>query len=404
MVKLKIALVVHGRIQAFDLARELIKCGHEVSLLTNYPRWAVTPFGVPRNVVRSCWIHGALSRLNLWLHQKLGFPYVEALLHTWFGRWAARQIRGKSWDVAICWSGIAEESFQALKGSRTVRFLERVSSHIRVQARILEEEQLRTGSHLEQPSSWMIAREEREYALADCIVVPSSFAHDTFLKQGISAKSQINPLGVQLEAFRPDSSVVESRCERIRSGKPLRILYVGAISFRKGFWDILDILRRLEGRQFQFRLVGPTVPEVQACFSELRRLAELVPKQPQRELPRWYAWGDLFVFPTVEDGYGMVLDQALASALPVLTTTNCAGPDLIREDRTGWILPVRRPDLFVERLLWCQSHREELADKVRRIYEEYRPRDWAEAAKGLEALCIKSLKGRSIEREQQSLQ
>lgn len=385
---MKIAIAVHGRFHAFDVARELIQRGHEVSLFTNYPCWAVIPFGIPASAVRSFWLHGLLQRVT--------FRRFEAALHAWFGRWAASEIRKGVWDVVICWSGIAEESFQALKESSAIKFLERGSSHIRTQADLLAQEQSRTGIHQECPSSWMISREEREYLLADTIVVPSSFAYNTFLGRGISGKKvRKNLLGVQTGAFRPEPSVVESRCRRIRSGQPLRVLYVGALSFRKGLWDLLAITRRLSGKNFQFRFLGPAGPEVQAYLAELRRIAEIIHQQPQRDLPNWYAWGDLFVLPTIEDGYAMVLDQALAGALPILATTNCAGPDLIQEGRTGWVLPIRQPDAFVERLQWCQEHREDLAGMVQRIYDQHPARDWADVAEDLEGICEEALgKGR----------
>jgi glycosyltransferase involved in cell wall biosynthesis len=90
----------------------------------------------------------------------------------------------------------------------------------------------------------------------------------------------------------------------------------------------------------------------------------------------------------------LVLAQAAASGLPILTTTNCAGPDLIREGKTGWVLPIRSPEAFIERLRWCDSHREELAAMVRRIYTEFKPRDWADVAADFETLCLTSLRGR----------
>lgn len=61
---MKVAIVVQGRFFAFDLARELLKRAHEVALLTNYPAWAVEPFGVPRTAVRSLWIHGGCFQIG----------------------------------------------------------------------------------------------------------------------------------------------------------------------------------------------------------------------------------------------------------------------------------------------------------------------------------------------------
>jgi glycosyltransferase involved in cell wall biosynthesis len=188
--------------------------------------------------------------------------------------------------------------------------------------------------------------------------------------------------------FRPAPAVIEARCRRILSGQPLRVLYVGALSLRKGLWDADAIVRRLGTERFQFRFVGPVNPEVRPLAQSLGEIVELVPKQPQQNLPSWYADSDLFLFPTIEDGFAVVLAQAHANALPILTTPNCSGPEFIRDGETGWILPIRSPEAFVERLGWCDANRPALADMVRRVYTRYRVLDWDDVAADFEALCM----------------
>jgi glycosyltransferase involved in cell wall biosynthesis len=385
---MKIAMVVHGRFHAFDLARAVIERGHVVALLTNYPAWAVERFGVPRRHVRSFWPHGVLARAAWRLREKYGALYPEAALHRLFGRWAAAQLSKERWDVMHLWSGVAEESLRAAATGCTLRLLMRGSAHIRAQARLLEEEERRTGAPQDRPSAWMIAREEREYALADTIAVLSTFARRTFLAEGVpSHRLGLLPLGARLSAFRPPREVVEARCRRILDGATLRVLYVGAISFQKGLWDLAAVVRELSASNFDFRLVGPRPAEAAAAVASLAGLATVVPRQPQAKLPDVYLWGDVFVFPTIQDGYATVLAQAAASALPILATTNCSGPDLIRDGENGWVVPIRSPEALIERLRWCDTHRQELADMVRRIYEKFQPRDWANVAADFEALC-----------------
>ena len=117
-------------------------------------------------------------------------------------------------------------------------------------------------------------------------------------------------------------------------------------------------------------------------------MAEVVPKVAHHDLPNWYADSDIFMFPTLEDGYAVVLAQAQAGGLPIVTTANCSGPDLIAEGETGWVLPIRDPDAFVERLLWCDANRPALAEMVRRIYHAARTRSWDDVAGDFEALCL----------------
>jgi glycosyltransferase involved in cell wall biosynthesis len=390
---LKIAIVVPGRFHAFELVRELLQRGHDVKLFTDYPKWALERFGVPRRYVASLWPEGIAKRIAWSLSQKRLCRYPESWLRIWFGRWAASRLVKEPWDIVHCWSGCSEEILRRLDSTARLTLLMRGSAHIRTQARLLEEEESRTGVPQERPSPWIIAREEREYALADAIAVLSTFARRTFIAEGIPPeKLLLLPLGTRLEAFCPTHAVVEARCQRILAGEPLRVLYVGAVSFRKGMWDLSAIIRTLSDDSFCFRCVGPLLAEAAQVASALHDRATFMPKRPQSELPSIYAWGDVFLFPTIEDGYAIVLAQAAASGLPILTTTNCAGPDLIREGDTGWILPIRNPEAFIERLQWCAAHRTQLAAMAHRIPAVFRPRDWADVAADFETLCLASLR------------
>lgn len=396
---MKIAIVVQGRFHAFDLARALLRRGHEVTILTNYPVWAARRFGLPGDRIRSFWLHGVLSRIALPLRNLGLLSQPERWLNPMFGKWVARQMRSESWDIVHAWSGVSEEFFASSQDDSPVRFLMRGSSHIRTQATLLEQEEARVGSAIDRPGEWIVAREEREYGLADRIIVLSTFALDSFIAQGVDPTLvSLLPLGTDTRAFRPARNVIEARIQRIRSGEPIRVLYVGAVSCQKGIADVYETVRSLSGRGFRWRFVGPIASDAAAYVRELSGMVEFVGKQPQAELPKWYEWGDVFIFPTIQDGFAAVLAQAHAAGLPILTTANCCGPDLLVEGETGWVLPIRNPQAFVNRLLWCDGHREELAAMIHNAYEAHRIRDWNDVAADFEELCQEKLtvKRRSV--------
>lgn len=395
-MKLRIALFVHGRFHAFDLARELARLGYDIHLFTNYPRRSAGRFGLPQAKVTNLLTQGALSRL-LWRAFPGGLGgRVEQATNALFARWAARQVRRGDWDVAMSFSGAAEETFRAVADRPTLRVLQRGSTHIRTQRQLLEEEERRAGCWLEKPSDWIVAREEREYALADAIHVLSRFAYDSFLAQGVPPeKLYYLPLGVSTRAFRAAPDVLEERCRRILAGEPLRVLNVGTFSYRKGALEFAELLRRLDPARFRFRFVGPVAHEARALQRSLADAAEFRGKRPQSELAREYEWGDVFLLPTIEDGFAVVLCQALAAGLPLLTTPNCAGPELVHEGETGWVVPIRAPDALAERLLWLDAHRAELADAVRRVALEYPDIDWKLTGKVAENNVLTALATRA---------
>lgn len=377
----KIAVVVHGRFHAFDLARELLRLGHDVHLFTNYPACITADFGIPRARTRSYLAHGVLGRLAMRLAPAAWMGAVERCANTAFGRWAARQVPRERWDAVIAFSGVAEDVFRALEGRPTLKVLHRGSSHIAVQRRILEGEAARTGRPVARPSDWIVARETREYGLADMIHVLSGFAEASFVEQGVDPEKvyRLN-LGVDVARFRAPPEVVRRRCERVLAGEPLRVLNVGPFSCRKGAWDWAAVLDELAGPRFHFRFVGPVAADAAGVADRLSGLGDFRGKVPQNRLPGEYAWGDLFLLPTLEDGFAAVLPQALAGGLPLLTTPNCGGPDLTREGETGWVVPVRAPGAIVERLRWLDGHRQALARAVREAYAEGVELDWSETA------------------------
>ncbi len=396
---LKLAIVVHGRFHAFDLARELIRQGVDVTLLTNYPKRIAGQFGVSIGRVRNFLAHGLAVKIINLLGGSGGRVRLEAILHRSFSRWAARTLGGLKMDAVHSFSGVSEEIFQRFRPGNPVRSLVRGSAHIRTQARLLAEEQHRCGVAIQGPSEWRIAREMREYQLADLVIVLSSFAARSFLEEQFpEERLRILRLGSDTSRFRPDPGVIQARCHRIVSGEPLRILTVGSFTYQKGMHDLARVSERLRGR-FKFRFVGDYPAETRALRRRCGNRIEFVARQPQFALPRQYRDGDLFVFPTIEDGYAVVLAQALASGLPVLTTPNCAGPDLIDQGKNGWVLPIRSPEAFIDCLEWCDARRHEVARMVYNTAQNYQPRDWAQVACDLQAIYSDALRNEEASRE-----
>jgi glycosyltransferase involved in cell wall biosynthesis len=387
---MRIAIVVHGRFHAFDLARELIRAGNDVFVVTNYPKYVAEKFGIPRQYVRSNLIHGIVSRVLNLAGRIIDRTIMEPTMHRWFSTWAGQVLKSEQCDVIHGFSGICEELFLLATGRNMVHTLLRGSSHIREQDAILVAEEKRTGHRTYRPEKWTVERELREYELADVIIVLSQFAFDSFIREGVpKEKLRLLLLGTQRSLFRPDRSIIDQRSAHVRTRERLRVLTVGTFSYRKGAFDLVEVARQAQNFA-DFRFVGAVLPRARAAAERGRAFIEFVPKVSQFDLPKHYEWGDVFLFPTLEDGYAVVLAQAAAAGLPVLGTTNCAAPVLIQEGLNGWLFPIRRHDLFLERLRWCDQHREELATMIETTYNSYVPRDWSDVARDFVDICTEA--------------
>lgn len=380
----RVALVIHGRFHGFDLFHGLREQGASPHLFTNYPAWAVRKLGgIAPEHVTSCWRHGVALRMAERLPARFNQEWIEPWAHQWFGRWAERVVQPDAFDMIHSWSGISEELFTKLnqRGQRPLTTLLRGSAHIETQHEILQTEEQRCGVAIDRPSAWIRERESREYELSDFICCLSSFARQSFLDQGVAAERMaMLPLGVRVDRFRSSPEVLAQRRERVLRGEPLRVLMVGTLSFRKGLLDLAEVVRRLSGRGFEFRFVGDVPPEGRRLAASLESQMSLIGRVPQTELVGHYGWADLFLFPTLEDGFAAVLSQALAAGLPLIATPNCSAPDLITDGEQGWLVPIRQPEAIIERLTWCDQHRAELAEVLDQVTGTYRNRAWSEVA------------------------
>ncbi len=379
--KLRIAIAVHGRFHAFDAARALIELGHDVEVFTNVPAFVARPFGIPRQRIHSLLVHGVLSRAAMYLGL---FKYFEAPLHRLFGHRVAQVIaqhakRHGAFNVVHVFSGVAEELLQH-PGITGLKTLLRGSAHIAVQNQLLVQEALRMQQSIELPSAWMIAREQREYALCDRVVVMSSFARRSFIEQGFPMQRLLfGPAGAHTGDFNASAQQRQQRAKRIANGAPLNVLLVGTLSARKGILDLVQVVNELSGRM-HFRFVGTIAPDAHAKLPQRGKL-ELLPRVAQQELPDIYAQADVFLHPTIEDGFAVVLVQALMAGLPVICTENCAASDVVAEGKTGYIVPIRAPQAIIRHLEYLDSNRSMLLEMLENLAQSQYDFSWLAATR-----------------------
>ena len=131
---------------------------------------------------------------------------------------------------------------------------------------------------------------------------------------------------------------------------PLKILFVGRLTQRKGLADVFAALRLLnDPRRFELHLLG----SLEAPASFYRSLG--VPFHfhkacPRAEVLQLMASCHVLVLPSIVEGRALVQLEALAQGLPLLVTRNAGGEDLIDEGETGHLLPIRDPAALAARL------------------------------------------------------
>lgn len=225
-------------------------------------------------------------------------------------------------------------------------------------------------------------RKDAELAQADVVFVASSFTRQT-LTASADFKGTVVVVPYGAPSFTPLLTAHPS--PRNPAGK-LRVLFVGSLGQRKGL-SYLFAACRLLGASVSLTVIGRK--PLDACAILDRELATVrwIPSCPHQEILAEMAAHDVFVFPSLFEGFGLVLLEAMAMGLPVITTPHTAGPDIIREGVDGFIVPIRDSGAIAAHLE--RLHREPalLAEMSARARERSREFTW-ENYEAMLATCV----------------
>ena len=320
---MRVAVSVHGRFHGFDLARELNAQRVLVGLLTTYPAYLVR-----RHVGKLDNLATAPTlELRRRLCQRFGGACgdVDGGISAAFGAFSARHL--PACDVLVGWSSATLEAIPIARnrGARVV--IERGSSHILHQTNVLSELYARHGRVFGGTSARVIDRELAEYEASDLIAVPSTYAAKTFTAHGVAAeKILVNPYGVDLEVFSPSITTEKARPQ---------ILFVGQVGLRKGIPELLQAFSGLNSNA-GLCLVGP----LEAGLAQpAQKGVDFRGSVPRAALPDYYQRSDVFCLPSWEEGFPLVLLQAMASGLPVVATDETGVADIVTPGVEGEIVP-----------------------------------------------------------------
>ena len=336
--RIVVSALVRG--QAYGAAKEFDRTGCLHCLYAAYPRWRISE--VSQSRLRTFPWFAILT----YAAQRLGCLSVVSTLR-WpatdlFDRWVAGQL--ELCDVVFGMSSGCLHAFRTARGRfNALTDCHRGNTHIEYQSRLLASESEYHGVPAERVDQRLIDKELQEYAEADLITVSSTFAYQSFVEQDVPAeKIVINTEGVNLSRFQPVA----------KEDNIFRVLYVGQLSLRKGIPYLLEAFADLRVPRFELVLVGqitdrrvrPFLAKYEGGFRYLGPVANA-------GLAYYYSQASVFVLPSIEDGFGLVIAEAMACGLPVVATTNTGAPDLITDGVEGFIVPIRDPLSLREKVL-----------------------------------------------------
>jgi starch synthase len=168
-----------------------------------------------------------------------------------------------------------------------------------------------------------------ERACADIVVVPSDRVARCLVENGVEAQRIVAiPLGVDVTAFAPTRRPVDG---------VFRVLFAGTVSELKGVRHLLAAWDRLDLEDAELVLAGGADADGTALLRSAGRSCRWLGPVPRSRMPQLYASADAFVLPSLSDGFGLVIAEAMACGLPVVTTTATGVP--LADGEHGLVVP-----------------------------------------------------------------
>jgi glycosyltransferase involved in cell wall biosynthesis len=194
-------------------------------------------------------------------------------------------------------------------------------------------------------STEKLDRKDAELASASRVIVASSFTASTLKDYPAqSVPHVVVPYG--FPSIGPEPTRFGRRAGRDKS---LRLLFVGSLSQRKGIADLFAAMNIL-GQAVSLTVIGNRVTD--DCPALDRELAKhrYIQSLPHEQILEEMRGHDVLVFPSLFEGFGLVITEAMSQGTPVITTERTAGPDLITHGHNGWLIQAGSTDALVQQL------------------------------------------------------
>ena len=228
--------------------------------------------------------------------------------------------------------------------------------------------------------TWKLERKETEVRLADRIFVASQITQQSLLAEGIDRdKITVIPYGAPLEYFQPQP----------QPNHPFRVLYVGRVAPHKGVHYLLQAWQELQLPGAELVLVGVNdFPK--HWLSRYQDSFQYVPSVPHAELNAYYSSASVLVLPSLIEGFGMVVLEAMACGIPAITTMNVGSADCLTSGETGFVLPIRDVEALKAKLEWCYRHPQQLREMGQAAWHKAQQLTW-EAYRQTLSACVREM-------------
>ena len=340
MKKLKYILSNSGKFHHFEVAKILHKRNQLSKIICGYPWFKVKNEKIPKNLVETQGIYNILKypiRNNSFFSKisdnlnKLNKNNIDNITSNYIDK-------NNNVDVLLALAGVSFESGLKMLEKKNIYICERSSAHIGYQNDLLVDEykELRIEKKFV-TNKYFIEREISEYENADIILVPSTFAKNTFHKNYFN-KIKVLGFGSDNENFYPIKDIN-------KSDKYFDVLFIGQKSIRKGLHYLIRAFNKFKHPKKRLHIIGSDTNDKHYFSNKLNQDDIIIYGHvPLNKLNEIINKCHIFVLPSVEDGYGIVVSQAAAAGCPSIVSKNTGAADFVLQNNSGIVVPTGNSD------------------------------------------------------------
>lgn len=279
----------------------------------------------------------------------------------------------KNCDVLHVWSSFGLRSIKKAKEQNAIVFVEKSCPHPYYQEALLKEEADKLGIKYRGHSNWFLDRTLKEFNIADKVVVCSLYTFNSFLENGFPKEKLCN---VAL-----DSNFTPTRNHRRNFQKEEFVVGIaGSSVIRKGFIYLLEAWKELDvtNATLLLRTSKSELKKVPKIWNLIDGDNNIKIVDHLNDMEDFYEKCDLFVLPSIDEGFGMVVFEALACSLPVIISKNVGAGDFITDGKEGFVVDIRNVQQIKEKIEHLHGDRQLLqtmSAQAKETYDDYRNRN-----------------------------
>jgi glycosyltransferase involved in cell wall biosynthesis len=201
-----------------------------------------------------------------------------------------------------------------------------------------------------------------ECNLADQIVVNSEWSREGLMREGVPSE-KITVIPLAYETSEVGGQQAEVKTARLYPAhftreRPLRVLFLGLINLRKGIAQLLEAARILRNEPVEFWLVGPVEIAKASGIGDAGRVKWFGPAT-RKQAAEYYRSADVFILPTLSDGFAITQLEAQAHGLPLIVSRRCG--EVVQDNVNGLLLDDPNAEAIESAIRFCLQNTGELA-------------------------------------------